>query len=129
MSVGSTREWVQEAETDYKSALDLARRRKDPLPKRVCWDCQQCAEKYFKAFLIRHSRDFPFRHDLTELSARCLEIDPDFRLIELDVEELNAYGPNIRYPGSIATVKDARAAIIAMKRIRQFVRAKLGLGK
>ena len=129
MNVGSVAEWVQEAETDYKSALDLARRRKDPIPKRVCWDCQQCAEKYLKAFLVRHSSQFPFKHDLNELGTLCLDVDPDFRLISDELSELNSYGPNIRYPGSVATVEDAHSALVAMKRVRQFIRAKLGLGK
>jgi len=43
MSIGTVVEWVHEAEMDYKSALDLAKRRKDPIPKRVRWDCQQGA--------------------------------------------------------------------------------------
>ena len=37
-------EWTARAETDYKAAIDLARRRKDPLPEAVCFHCQQCAE-------------------------------------------------------------------------------------
>ena len=96
MSVGRVAEWIQEAETDYKSALDLARRRKDPIPKRVCWDCQQCAEKYLKTFLVRHATAFPYRHDLEELNTLCLEIDPDFRMIADVLGELDSYGPNIR---------------------------------
>jgi HEPN domain-containing protein len=129
MNGSSVEEWIQEAEADYKSALDLARRRKEPIPKRVCWDCQQCAEKHLKAFLVRHAKSFPFRHDLTELKTLCDEIDPDFHLIVDDLDELNAYGPDIRYPGSVATVEDARSALTAMKRVWQFVRAKLGVGK
>lgn len=129
MSVGTFVEWVQEAEADYKSALDLAKRRKDPIPKRVCWDCQQCAEKYLKAFLVRHSQKFPFRHDLVELNNSCREVDADFQLLVMDLDELNTYGPAFRYPGPNATVQDARSAIKAMKRVREFVRAKLGLRK
>jgi HEPN domain-containing protein len=129
MSIGTVVEWVHEAETDYKSAFDLAKRRKDPIPKRVCWDCQQCAEKYLKAFLVRHSQKFPFRHDLIELNNLCAAVDPDFRLIANEVDELNTYGPAFRYPGPTATMEDARSAIKAVKRVREFVRAKLGLGR
>lgn len=127
MSIGTAAEWVQEAETDCKSARDLAKRRKDPIPKRVCWDCQQCAEKYLKAFLVRHDRTFPFRHDLIELNNLCREVDENFRLIVTDLDKSNAYGPAFRYPGPTATIEDAQSAIKAVKRIREFVRAKLAL--
>lgn len=122
MTVGTFAEWVQEAEADYQSALDLARRRKDPIPKRVCWDCQQCAEKYLKAFLARHSQKFPFRHDLIELNNSCREVDADFRLLVTDLDELNMYGPAFRYPGPSASVEDAHSAIKAVKRVREFAR-------
>jgi HEPN domain-containing protein len=59
MSSQEMREWVVKAETDYKAALALARRRKDPLPEVVCFHCQQCAEKYLKAFLIARGMPFP----------------------------------------------------------------------
>ncbi len=127
MSVGTVEEWIREAETDYKSALDLARRRKDPTPKPVCWHSHQCVEKYLKAFLVRHARSFPFRHDLGELGTLCLDVDRDFRLVTRDLSELNAYGPDIRYPGTTASIQDARSAVAAMKRLRLFVRRKLGL--
>ncbi len=129
MSVGTVAEWVQEAEADYKNARTIARRRKDRTPKSVCWLCQQCAEKYLKAFLIRHSQPFPFRHDLIELGNLCRAIDEDFRLIVTELEELNAYGPAFRYPGPTATMEDAQSALKAIKRMREFVRAKLGIGK
>lgn len=127
MSNHAVVEWVQEAKTDYQSALDLARRRKNPVPKSVCWHCQQCAEKYLKAFLIQQGMDFPFRHDLVELTNLCLEREPNFRLLANDIATLNAFGSTIRYPGSVATRQDARDAVLAMKTTRRFIRLKLGL--
>jgi HEPN domain-containing protein len=44
-------EWIAKAEADDKSALALQRRRKEPLPDIVCYHCQQCVEKYLKAYL------------------------------------------------------------------------------
>ncbi len=72
---------------------------------------------------------FPFRHDLIELNNSCRDIDVDFRLIVTDLDELNTYGPAFRYPGPSTTLEDARSAIKAVKRVREFVRAKLGAGK
>jgi HEPN domain-containing protein len=129
MNVGTVAEWIQEAEADYKNANTIARRHKDPTPKSVCWHCQQCAEKYLKAFLIRHAQKFPFRHDLVELNTQCQRVDSDFRLIVEELEELNVYGAAFRYPGSMATIEDGRSALKAVKRVREFVRAKFGMRK
>lgn len=128
MSDESTLEWVAKAEMDFKGALDLARRRKDPLPDKVTYDCAQCAEKYLKAFLIRHKRTFRYRHDLLELRESCENVDPDFRWIVDEVQTLNAWASEIRYPGVSATVEESREVVKSIRQVRKFVRAKLGLG-
>ena len=51
--MASVADWVDKAEDDWKAAVDLDRRRRDPLPDPVCFHCQQCAEKYLKAFHTR----------------------------------------------------------------------------
>lgn len=79
--------------------------------------------------MIRHAQKFPFRHDLVELNTKCQTIDSDFRLIADELDELNVYGAAFRYPGPVATIDDANSALKAVKRVREFVRAKLGLGK
>ncbi|RMD60746.1 HEPN domain-containing protein [Candidatus Parcubacteria bacterium] len=45
MTVSLAAEWIDKAEADYKSAVALQRRRKEPLPDIVCYHCQQCVEK------------------------------------------------------------------------------------
>jgi HEPN domain-containing protein len=123
----TTLEWVRKAETDYQGARDLARRRNNPLPDLVCWLCQQCIEKYIKAFLTRHHVAFFRTHNLTGLLRLCLDIDPDFRLIADSLQFLNPFGPEIRYPGASATQPDARLAVTPMNQARKFLRAKLGI--
>jgi HEPN domain-containing protein len=58
-------EWVKKAEDNYVSALELAKRRRLRVYDVICNQCQQSAEKYLKALLVRHQRDFPKTHDLT----------------------------------------------------------------
>ena len=120
-------EWIAKADTDYKAALDLARRRKDPLPDSVCFHCHQCVEKYLKAFLIAHSTLFPKTHDLILLNDMCSANDELFVRIRDALEELIGYDVAIRYPGAEATLEDAREAVKAMKRARRFIRARLGI--
>ena len=64
-----TAEWVAKAEADYEGAVDLRRRRKNPLPDLVCFHCQQCAEKYLKAILQEAGIAFPKTHVLADLLA------------------------------------------------------------
>ncbi len=121
-------EWIKKAESNYISALTLARRRTNPVPDVVCNQCQQCAEKYLKAFLLRHKVDFPKLHDLVQLEELATSVEPNVRLIHGSLAELNPYGVDIRYPGLEATVEEGKQAIKAMKEVRRFVRSKLGLG-
>jgi len=119
--------WIQKAEADYQNARILLRQRKTFLPDNICWSCQQSAEKYLKAYLIRHKIDYPRRHYLVQLRNLCADADPDFRLITEAIATLDQFGTDIRYPGVTATPQDARQSFDALKQIRTFVRAKLGL--
>ena len=90
--------WVLRAEEDYllcRSAL----RRKMPLLYGATFHAQQCAEKYLKALLVARDQVFPRTHDLAALHDLCIQAD--LRVgVELDqLERLNAYAVQMRYPG------------------------------
>ncbi|MCX7839977.1 MAG: HEPN domain-containing protein [Anaerolineae bacterium] len=127
MPEDSVDEWIRKAEQDFEYARIGMRRRKNPLYDGVCFHAQQCAEKYLKAFLTRHKIEFRKTHDLTELQRACAQVDPAFRLIIEPLKLLFVYAVDIRYPGISATEQDARDAVAAMKQVRAFVRARLGL--
>jgi HEPN domain-containing protein/predicted nucleotidyltransferase len=120
-------EWVEKAEGDYVTAQVLARQKKKFSADNLCWACQQCVEKYLKAFLTRHRVEFERIHKLDELHALCMSADPDFRLIKSELDKADICQPKIRYPGSSVTAEQAREAFAAAKPIRKFIRAKLGL--
>lgn len=120
-------EWVQKAEGDYVSALHLLRLRKNPQPAMVCYHCQQCAEKYLKAFLLQHNVHFEKTHDLQDLNELCNQVDGSFAFITDWLKLLNPYAIETRYPGRVIESEEAREAIATMKQVRKFVRAKLGL--
>jgi HEPN domain-containing protein len=127
MSVAPLVEWVERAEEDYHQAQVALRQRKYPAYHSTCFHSQQCAEKYLKAFLTRHAIAFSKTHDLIELRRLCLQMDSTFSLITNPLKALFPYAVDIRYPGARATQTDAREAVAAMKQVRQFVRARLGL--
>jgi HEPN domain-containing protein len=121
-------DWVAKAEADYQTARILLRQRKTLLPDNICWSCQQSAEKYLKACLVYHAVEYPRRHDLVQLGALCATVDPDYTLVADAIATLDQFGTDIRYPGVSARAQDAQQAFDALKRLRVFVRAKLGLG-
>jgi HEPN domain-containing protein len=115
------RPWVYKAEEDYRAALTLARKRRDPVPDNVCFSAQQCVEKYLKAFLVHHRIGFPKTHDLVELLKIALAVDPLLEVIRPNVRELLPYAVAFRYPGEEATPDESRRAVLAMKNVREFL--------
>ena len=126
MTDAYTAEWIRKAEEDYFAALALARQRKKSTPNAVSFHCQQCAEKYLKAYLIQQGVAFPKTHDLLELHKLCLSVKPALEFIGDLLDSLNPYAVEFRYPGEEANADEARAAIQAMKEVRRFLRNQLG---
>lgn len=127
MNEGTVEEWILKAEGDFDYALLGIRQRKPKSFDPICFHCQQCAEKYLKAFLVRHQVRLKRIHELTELNRLCVRVDPTFEMIFDAVEILEPYAVAIRYPGLQATKEDAKKAVATMKQIRAFTRARLGL--
>ena len=120
-------DWVEKAEADYKGAVDLNLRRKEKLPDLVCYHCQQCAEKYLKAFLLFHGATPPRIHDLVQLLNLGVLHDGSLRSFLTDTQVLSPYGVMIRYPGMTTTDADAKDAMVSLRRLRTALRRKLGL--
>ena len=119
------KEWVFKAEGDYHSAEALLYEIEIPEIDTACFHCQQCAEKYVKAFLVEHDVDFPRHHDLVRLLVLCLGIDRSFETIRDDLRRLENYGVIIRYPGLTVPLEMAHEAFENAGQVRKFVRKKL----
>ena len=120
-------EWIYKAEEDFESAVYLVKKDKKPVPDPVCFHCQQCIEKYLKAFLVLNNIEPPEIHDLQRLRAICSNIDESFEEISGELDILNAYAVNFRYPGEVATVEEANEAFLVMKKVYKFIRDRLKL--
>jgi HEPN domain-containing protein len=121
------KEWVFKAEEDYDSADLLLHGSETPIAATACFHCQQCAEKYLKAFLIEHEIDFPKRHELIPLLKLCLRVDKEFTVLLKDLRRLESFAVSVRYPGITVKAETAEEALQAAKRVRTFVRKKLKL--
>ncbi len=122
----TTAEWVEKAEEDYGTAK-VTLEHGVHIVSTVCFHCQQCAEKYLKAFLQEKRIGFPRDHALKPLMKNCARHDRGFDEIDDDLGKLEHYAVVIRYPGAFATRDEAEGAFAAATRVRAFVRGKLGL--
>jgi len=120
-----TKEWVFKAEDDYRSAEALLYVVEPPIVDTACFHCQQCAEKYIKAFLEEHKVDFPRNHNLMQLLELCLRLDEDFESIRTYLQSLEHYAVTIRYPGIRIPFELGEEAFKVSSLVRDFVRKKL----
>ena len=120
-----TTEWLSRTERDFDTAhVVMAPTRDEPFPDIACFHCQQCAEKYLKAFLTEHRIRFARSHNLIDQLELCKKLDPEFKAIEGDLRELEGYAVRARYPGIEVTYDMGAAALPAASLVRDFIRGK-----
>jgi HEPN domain-containing protein len=117
-------EWVEKAEGDYTTAVVLKRQRKEPQYDAICYHCQQSAEKYLKAYLVKQGVVPQRIHDLLDLLSECIIYDAGLSSLWPDVRFLNPFSVQFRYPGDTATDIQAKDAL---ENLRRILRRKLGL--
>ena len=122
-----TAEWVEKAEGDVATAGREVRARKQPNYDAACFQAQQAAEKYLKAYLQEHGVPIPRTHSLIELLELVLTFDQGSEPQRSNLILLDRYAVRYRYPGDSAGRKEARQAWAAIRAVRTFVRQRLGL--
>ena len=117
--------WIEFAENDYE-AVKLLIVSSKPLLEIICFHCQQCAEKYLKAFIVKHNGEIKKTHNLEELCKACTVFDGDFAEIKDLCIDLTDYAVEIRYPYPFEIDSDdMKKAVKDMESIREFIRTKL----
>ena len=107
--VGDTRAWLVRAAADLRAAaIDLAA--EPPLVEDALFHYQQAVEKAYKAFLIFHNQPFRRTHNLEEIGAACLALDPGLQAIVDEAAPLSEYAWAYRYPGAPVLPDDAEVA-------------------
>jgi HEPN domain-containing protein len=122
-----TLEWVEKAEGDFITATRELRARKAPNFDAVCFHAQQMAEKYLKAVLQEHANPIPKTHSLADLMALCMKIDPSYQMVQSDLNIMEGFAVQFRYPGQSADKSEAKTALKAARVVRTFFRTRLGL--
>ena len=90
------REWMNRARSNLRRARV---RTPGAYLEDLCFDAQQAAEKAIKALLVRRAIDFPYVHDLAELT-ELLEADGmQIPQVVRRAARLTPYATSTRYPG------------------------------
>lgn len=121
-----TREWVRKAEADWTAAERLAGS-KPPLHDAVCFHAQQSAEKYCKALLQEFAITIPRTHDLELLLTLVLPGTPELAVLRRRMAILSQFAVEYRYPGMIATGRQAKSSLKHAIAVRTAIRQTLGL--
>jgi len=122
-----TTEWVEKAEKDLATASREFQVRKLPNYDAVCFHSQQCAEKYLKAILQEKNISFGKTHNLTALLDLITPHETAWELMRPNLERLNVFAVQVRYPGESADKTIAREALNLCRAIRDRARTTLVL--
>jgi HEPN domain-containing protein len=90
-------QWLDKANEDFDTAV-LLLREGGRFRGVIAFHAQQSAEKYLKAFLVRHQFDFPKTHDIGRLLDRIAAVDPVAAASLSGADILTPYGVEVRYP-------------------------------
>ena len=120
------REWIKKAEHDLVNAETVIKIENPPTDT-ICFHSQQCAEKYFKAYLISKGEDLIKTHNLRFLLDKCKKYSDKFESLRNEAIILTSYSIESRYPGDFIeySVEEAKKSIEMAKKIKKFIITKL----
>lgn len=122
-----TLEWPDKANGDLRTARREYRARKAPNFDAVCFHAQQTAEKCLKAMLQENGAEIPRIHSLADLLALVSKHDASCLFLQSDLNVVEGYAVQFRYPGQSADKTEAKVALTAAERVWEFTRSKFGL--
>jgi len=118
-----TAEWIAKAEGDFATAQRELNAIQHANYDAVCFHAQQCAEKYLKGFLQETNIAFPKTHDLADLLALTLSVEPSWSSLRSDLNVLSSFAVEYRYPATLLTSSKPKRAF---KSVRMSVRSSVG---
>jgi len=99
-------QWIAKAAADFHAAEQLCAPG-DRFREIVAFHCQQAAEKYVKALLVRHQVEFPKTHDIAKLLDRLATVNATIAEFLRDADVLTPFGVEVRYPSDAPEVLPA----------------------
>jgi len=117
------KQWLDYADEDLRLATHGLNMKSSCPYRLIAYHAQQCAEKCIKAYLVYHSIDFPYTHNIKALLKLCGK-DAGWAAALKDAEELTPYAITARYPGEDEEVskQEAKKAIKIASKVHQTIR-------
>lgn len=117
--------WLRKAEGDLRaSEVMIGADLEDWFA--AAFHAQQAAEKFLKAFLVRHQIPFPKTHDLNQLLDLTVKADGSLKMESASAAMLTPFGVEFRYPGEeVADRETAEDALREARRVREAVLKRL----
>jgi len=118
--------WFKKAESDIKT-IENNLKSDSPPTDTICFHAQQSIEKYIKGTLIYYNQHISKTHDLVNLLSIIVKHLPELSLFEEELEEINTYGVEIRYPDLDydPTLEESKKAYKTALEIKQIILNKL----
>jgi len=131
-----TKNWLYFANNDIHMISDNINTEDPEATGAIAVFCQQAVEKFFKAYLIEHSVDFPKTHDLLNLYSKVKAIK-DWGIDEIILASLNGLYIKTRYPsdigvmpsGNMPTLEETKEFINFAKKIEMIFKDELKIDK
>jgi HEPN domain-containing protein len=95
-------QWLEKAAADFDAAEQLCTQHR--FREITAFHCQQAAEKYLKALLVRHQIEFPKTHDIAKLLDRVAAVNASIAESLRDADVLTPFGVEVRYPSEAPEV-------------------------
>ena len=121
-------DWLLKAENDLKAAVAIFEYYENPPTDTICYHCHQVAEKLLKGFLVSQEVAFRKIHDLIALLNLCLSKDNSLNNFREDLEILNQYYIESKYPPDMPIdypKEEAKEALKKAKDILNYIKNKL----
>ena len=96
-------QWLNRARKDLAACEVLLKGSLEDY-ENVGFHAQQSAEKFIKAFLVRHQIEFSKTHNIALLTQLVASVNPELAQKLTDADTLTPYGVEFRYPGDLPSV-------------------------
>ena len=120
-------EWLSYAKDDLYAAEHFFKTMEIPVYRVVCFNAQQSAEKYLKAYQIYFELEIIKTHSLETLIESIKQFDEEITQLENDSILLTKYSVKYRYPDDFVdlTNEDAKDSIKIAKQIQKYIITKI----
>lgn len=121
-------DWLQKAENDLMASRAIFAFYEQPPTDTICYHCHQVAEKSLKAYLVFTGVIFHKIHDLIALLNLCLSKDNTLDYLREDLEILNQYYIETKYPPDMPldySKDESQEAIHKAERIFNTIKSKV----